>query len=90
MFIIYSLVWMACDAIFMKPVAILLHRLGVSRNVETCCGLAEVSIGIGLGSIAGLVLGAPMIAFAFSNRLWSWVATAGLIISSIVVSGTGF
>lgn len=81
---------MACDSVFLKPVAQLMHSVGVSRNADTCFGLAEVTIGVCLGTIAGLVLGGPMIAIAFSTRIWSWVATAGLIISSIISSGVAF
>jgi len=85
MFILYSLVWMACDAIFLKPVFDLFTSMGIcSQSYKARAGLSECFIAICLGSIAGFWVG-PMIAFSFTTRVWSWVATAALIGTSCLV-----
>ena len=85
MFVIYSIVWMACDAIFLRPLFVLFSHLRWFPNPETSAGMAEVAIATALGITAGATVG-PMIAFAFSTRIWSWVATAALIFTSSVVA----
>ena len=83
MFVIYSIVWMACDAIFLRPLFVLFSHLRWFPNPETRAGMAEVAIATALGITAGATVG-PMI--AFSTRIWSWVATAALIFTSSVVA----
>ena len=85
MFVIYSIVWMACDAIFIRPVFALFSHLRWFPNPETRHGMSEVAIAAALGITAGATVG-PMIAVAFSTRIWSWVATAALIFTSSVVA----
>ena len=85
MFVIYSIVWMACDAIFLRPLFVLFSHLRWFPNPETRAGMAEVAIATALGITTGATVG-PMIAFAFSTRIWSWVATAALIFTSSVVA----
>ena len=85
MFVLYSIVWMACDAIFLGPVFALFSHLRWFPNPETRAGMAEVAIATALGITAGATVG-PMIAFAFSKRIWSWVATAALIFTSSFVA----
>ena len=85
MFVLYSIAWMVCDAIFLRPVFILFSHLRWFPNPETRYGMSEVAIATALGITAGATVG-PMIAFAFSTRIWSWVATAALIFTSSVVA----
>ena len=85
MFVIYSIVWMACDAIFLRPLFVLFSHLRWFPNPETRAGIAEVAIATALGITAGATVG-PMIAFALSTRIWSWIATAALIFTSSVVA----
>lgn len=85
MFVIYSIVWMACDAIFLRPLFVLFSHLRWFPNPVTRAGMAEFAIATALGITAGATVG-PMIAFAFSTRIWSWVATAALIFTSSVVA----
>jgi len=89
MFIIYSLVWMACDRIFLEPIYKWFTANGWFKSDRTRVGMAEVSIAVTLGAIAGATVG-PFIAVSLTTNIWSWVATAALIFTSIIVSGSSF
>lgn len=87
MFIIYSLVWMACDLVFLEPVFRLFTHLGWFQYQKTRAGMSEVAIATCLGVIAGATVG-PFIGVAFSKNPWSWVATASLIFTSFIISSS--
>ena len=85
MFIIYSLIWMACDRVFLEPVFKLFSHLGWFKNQNIRAGMSEVTIATALGITAGATVG-PFLGIALSTNPWSWVATAALIFSSFIVS----
>lgn len=85
-FVVASAIWDLSNNIFAHPIANFLRENQIGpKNEVAIIGTSECIIAVILGLICGISFG-PIIAISLRMNSWSWIATACLIISSLIFS----